>query len=104
MPVLNLLDKIIMIRKRGDKIMTNKTIKIYTLSTCSHCKAAKKFLNDLSVQYDCVDVDLLDAEDKATALDEVRKYNPKLTFPTILCGDKVIIGFQDREIKEALGL
>jgi hypothetical protein len=34
----------------------------------------------------------------------VRKYNPKLTFPTILCGDKVIIGFQDREIKDALGL
>ena len=84
--------------------MTNKTLKIYTLSTCSHCKAAKKFLNDLSVQYDCVDVDLLDAENKATALDEVRKYNPKLTFPTILCGDKVIIGFQDREIKDALGL
>ena len=84
--------------------MTSKPIKIYTLSTCSHCKAAKKFLNDLSVQYDCVDVDLLDVEDKATALDEVRKYNPKLTFPTILCGDKVIIGFQDREIKDALGL
>jgi glutaredoxin len=93
-----------MIIRRGEKIMTSKAIKIYTLSTCSHCKAAKKFLNDLSVQYDCVDVDLLDAEDKATALDEVRKYNPKLTFPTILCGDKVIIGFQDREIKEALGL
>jgi len=84
--------------------MTSKTIKIYTLSTCSHCKAAKKFLNDLSVQYDCIDVDLLDAENKAAALDEVRKYNPKLTFPTILCGDKVIIGFQDREIKDALGL
>jgi glutaredoxin len=84
--------------------MTSKAIKMYTLSTCSHCKAAKKFLNDLSVQYDCVDVDLLDAEDKATVLDEVRKYNPKLTFPTILCGDKVIIGFQDREIKDALGL
>jgi glutaredoxin len=84
--------------------MTSKTIKIYTLSTCSHCKAAKKFLNDLSVQYDCIDVDLLEAEDKATVLDEVRKYNPKLTFPTILCGDKVIIGFQVREIKDALGL
>jgi glutaredoxin len=89
---------------RGDKIMTSKTIKIYTLSTCSHCKAAKKFLNELSVQYDCIDVDLLGAEDKAEVLDEVRKYNPKLTFPTILCGDKVIIGFQDREIKDALGL
>ena len=82
----------------------DKTIIIYTLSTCSHCKAAKKFLNDLNVRYDFIDVDLLDAEEKAAVLNEVRKYNPSLTFPTILCGDKVIIGFQDREIKEALGL
>lgn len=82
----------------------DKTIKIYTLSTCSHCKAAKKFLNDLNVRYEFIDVDLLDAEEKAAVLNEVRKYNPRLTFPTILCGDKVIIGFQDREIKEALGL
>ena len=84
--------------------MTSKNVKIYTLSTCSHCKATKKFLNDLSVQYDFIDVDLLDAQDKATVLEEVRKYNPRLTFPTILCGDKVIIGFQAREIKDALGL
>ena len=34
-------------------------IKIYTLSTCSHCKATKKFLNDNSLPFDCVDVDLL---------------------------------------------
>ena len=82
----------------------DRIIKIYTLSTCSHCKAAKKFLNDLNVRYEFIDVDLLDAEEKAAVLKEVRKYNPRLTFPTILCGDKVIIGFQDREIKEALGL
>ncbi len=84
--------------------MTNRAIKIFTLSTCSHCKAAKKFLNDHSISYDFIDVDLLDAEEKTAVLDEVRKYNPKLTFPTILCGERVIIGFQDREIKEALGL
>jgi glutaredoxin-like protein NrdH len=93
-----------MVIRTGGMFMTSKRVKIYTLSTCSHCKAAKKFLNDLSVQYEFVDVDMLDAEDKAAVLDEVRKYNPRLTFPTILCGDKVIIGFQDREIKEALGL
>ncbi|HVN70538.1 MAG TPA: glutaredoxin family protein [Desulfomonilia bacterium] len=81
-----------------------KTIKIYTLSTCSHCKAAKKFLNELNIPYDFIDVDLLDIEDKSAILDEVRKYNPRLTFPTIICGEHVIIGFQEREIKEALGL
>jgi glutaredoxin len=93
-----------MVIRTGGMFMTSKRVKIYTLSTCSHCKAAKKFLNDLSVQYEFVDVDMLDAQEKAAVLDEVRKYNPRLTFPTILCGDKVIIGFQDREIKEALGL
>lgn len=82
-----------------------KTIKIFTLSTCSHCKAAKKFLNDLNVSFDFTDVDLLDAEEKASVIEEVKKYNPRLTFPTIIIdGEKVIIGFQDREIKEALGL
>jgi len=82
----------------------NRTIKIYTLSTCSHCKAAKKFLNDNNIVYDFTDVDLLEAEEKAAVLDEVKRHNPKLTFPTILCGERVIIGFQDRELKEALGL
>lgn len=82
----------------------NRTIKIYTLSTCSHCKAAKKFLSDNNITFDFTDVDLLDAEQKALALEEVKRFNPKLTFPTILCGERVIIGFQDREIKEALGL
>jgi len=80
------------------------TIKIYTLSTCSHCKAAKKFLNDRNIPYDFIDVDLLGTEDKAAILDEVRKYNPRLTFPTIICGEHVIIGFQEKEIREVLGL
>lgn len=83
----------------------NKTIKIYTLSTCSHCKAAKKFLNDCNVHYDYTDVDLLDTVQKAAILDEVKKYNPRLTFPTIIIdGDNVIIGFQEDKIKETLGL
>jgi glutaredoxin len=81
------------------------TVKVYSLSTCSHCKAAKKFLSDASVPYDFTDVDLLEGEEKALVLNEVRKYNPRLTFPTIIVNnDRVIIGFQDREIKEALGL
>jgi len=37
-----------------------KPVNIYTLSTCSHCKATKKFLNDCAVKYDFTDVDLLD--------------------------------------------
>ena len=83
----------------------NRKIKMFALSTCSHCKATKKFLNDYNVDYECTDVDLLDGGDKEAILDEVKKYNPRMTFPTIIIdGDRVIIGFQEDKIKEALGI
>jgi glutaredoxin len=91
-------------KEKGGEHTMNKTIKIFALSTCSHCKAAKKFLSDLDIAFDVKEVDLLEGEEKAMVIDEVKRYNPRLTFPTIIIdGDKVIIGFQDREIKEALG-
>jgi glutaredoxin-like protein NrdH len=79
-------------------------IKIFTLSTCSHCKAAKKFLNDHEVEYDFIDVDLLEGEYRQDAIDEVREYNPNLSFPTIIIEEKVIIGFREDELKEVLDL
>jgi glutaredoxin-like protein NrdH len=81
-----------------------KDVKIYTLSTCSHCKATKQFLNECQVRYDFTDVDILQGEERKAVLDDIRKINPKCSFPTVIIGDKVIIGFKEDEIKEALGL
>jgi glutaredoxin-like protein NrdH len=79
-------------------------VKMYTLSTCSHCKATKKLLNDCAVKYEFTDVDLLSGEEKAAVMADVRKFNPRCSFPTIIIGDKVIVGFDETAIKEALGL
>ena len=79
-------------------------VKLYTLSTCSHCKATKEFLNRCSVKYDFEDVDLLEGEERKAILEDVKKWNPKCSFPTIVIGDKVIAGFREDEIKEALGI
>jgi glutaredoxin-like protein NrdH len=79
-------------------------IKIYTLSTCSHCKAAKKFLNENNVTFDATDVDLLQGAAREAVLNEVVQYNPHRSFPTIIIGDKIIIGFKEQDMKEALGL
>jgi len=79
-------------------------VKLYTLSTCSHCKRTKQFLNDLGVQYDFIDVDLLQGQERTDMIEEVKKYNPDCSFPTILIGDRCIVGFKENEIKEALGL
>ena len=81
-----------------------KSVNLYTLSTCSHCKATKKFLDECHVKYEFTDVDLLKGEERAAILEDVRKLNPQCSFPTIIIGDKVIVGFQEEKIKEALGL
>ncbi len=79
-------------------------VKMYTLSTCSHCKATKKFLDECAVKYEFTDVDLLTGEEQRAILEDVKKLNSRCTFPTIIIGDKVIVGYQEEEIKKALGL
>jgi len=79
-------------------------VKMYTLSTCSHCKATKKLLEECAVKYEFTDVDLLDGNERAAILEDIRKLNPRCSFPTIIIGDKIIVGYQEEQIKEALGL
>ena len=84
--------------------MSDTPVKIYSLSTCSHCKSTKKLLTDCTVLYDFVDVDLLEGKERKAILEDVKKFNPKCSFPTIIIGDKVIVGYKEDEIREALGL
>ncbi len=81
-----------------------KSVKMFTLSTCVHCKATKRFLDSCAVKYEFTDVDLVPAEERKAVLDEVRQLNPECSFPTIIIGDTVIVGFQEARIKEVLGL
>jgi glutaredoxin len=79
-------------------------VRMYTLSTCYHCKATKKLLTDSGVKYEFTDVDLLAGKEQNDILEDVRKINPRCTFPTIIVGDRIIVGFQEQEIRKALGL
>jgi glutaredoxin-like protein NrdH len=79
-------------------------VKMYTLSTCSHCKAAKKFLIDNGIPYEFVDVDLLQGSARDNILQEIARYNPQRSFPTIIIGDKTIVGFREVDIRETLGI
>ena len=79
-------------------------INMYSLSTCSHCRATKKFLSECGVKYEFTDVDLLDGSERKAILEDVKKFNPRCSFPTIVIGEKVIIGYKEDQIKEALGL
>ena len=80
-------------------------VKIYTLSTCGWCKKTKELLKALDVEYEYIDVDTLTGNDINEAYEEVKKYNQFRTYPTIVIdkGKHVILGFNDKEIKEKLG-
>jgi glutaredoxin len=80
-------------------------IMLYALSTCVWCKKTKEFLKKIGVQYDFVFVDLLKDKDKDDAIEQIKKWNPRRSFPTIVINDKKsIVGYKEDEIKKALGL
>jgi glutaredoxin-like protein NrdH len=78
--------------------------KLYTLSTCVHCAATKRFLRENGVEYDYVDVDTLEGEEREKIRDEVVKISGGFRFPTIVVGKKVVVGFYEDKLREALGL
>ena len=80
-------------------------IMLYALSTCGWCKKTKELLDDLGVAYSFVYVDLLEGNEKENTVDEVKKWNPRCSFPTLVINDReCIVGFKEEQIKEALGI
>lgn len=78
---------------------------LYALSTCVWCRMMKNFLGKAGIGYDYVDVDTLGDEDKARALGDLKYWNPKCSFPSLVVnGEKCIIGFNEDNVKEALKL
>jgi glutaredoxin-like protein NrdH len=78
-------------------------IVMYALSTCGWCKKTKRLLNEMGVEYDYTDVDLLEGEKKAKAMEELERWNPLRSFPTLVINDDCIVGYQEEKIKEAIG-
>jgi glutaredoxin-like protein NrdH len=90
--------------KAKETAMQQCQVELYSFSTCSHCRDTKDLLKQCGINYDCVDVDQLEPEKRRTILAEIKKMNPQCTFPTLVAGEKVIVGFKEAEIKEALGI
>ena len=81
-----------------------ENVLVYSLSTCSHCNATKRLLNECKVEYDFKDVDLLTDQDRRAVLEDIKAFNPECSFPTVVIGKKVIVGYNEKEIMAALGM
>lgn len=83
---------------------TNKKhrVTLYALSTCGWCRRTKELLNSNSIEYDYIDVDLCTGEEREQVLKTVEGLNPRISFPTIQIDDRVVVGFDEPEIKRLL--
>ncbi|OFW57770.1 MAG: hypothetical protein A2W01_04935 [Candidatus Solincola sediminis] len=76
---------------------------LFALSTCAWCRKARNFLDENKLHYRYVYVDLLEGESQKKVFEEVSKYNPRRTFPTLVVdGGEVIAGFNEDKYREAL--
>ncbi len=79
-------------------------ITLYGLSTCPYCRMTKKYLDESDADYQLVEVDLLEGQEREDAVAEVRRLSGGASFPVVLIGEEVIVGFNKRRIKELLSL
>lgn len=75
--------------------MTNVTV--YSTPTCPWCHKVKEYFDSKGVKYKDIDV----SEDHDLA-DEMVKKSGQMGVPVIEIGEKVIVGFDQKAIDEAL--
>jgi glutaredoxin-like protein NrdH len=78
---------------------------VYALSTCVWCKMTKQFLKDNDIEFEYIDVDLCEEDDKEKIRREIQSKGGSLSYPTIIVDDNIVItGFRKDKVKEALGI
>jgi len=82
--------------------MSSKSVKVYALTTCIHCKNCKAYLDERNQVYECVFVDTLTGDERKATIEAIKKINPALSFPTVLIGETVVVGFDKQGIDSAL--
>jgi len=78
---------------------------VYALSTCVWCKMTKQFLKDNEIEFETIDVDLCEPEEKEQVHQQIQSKGGTLNYPTTVVDDKKLIaGFRKDQLKEALGI
>lgn len=77
-------------------------VKLYALSNCPWCKKARQFFTNKQVPFECIEVDLLEGDERDKTVEEIRKLVGDAVFPVIIIGGEVILGYKPDDFAEAL--
>jgi alkyl hydroperoxide reductase subunit F len=64
----------------------------------------KRYLEENDVEFDLVEVDLLHGDERDAAIAEVKEISGGTSFPVVIIGDEIVVGFNKKRIQELLGL
>lgn len=78
--------------------------KVFALSTCPYCRMTKQYLEENDVQFDLVEVDQLSGDERNSAIAEVKELSGGTSFPVLVIGEEVVVGYNKKRIKELLDL
>jgi len=81
-----------------------KNVSMYTLSTCPWCGKAKKYFTDHKIPFTDVDYDLQSVQEQEKIEQEMRKRGGPLSFPWVLIGDDLVVGWNPARYDELLAL
>ena len=77
-------------------------IKVFALSTCPYCRQARAFLDESGVAYDVVEVDKLTGQQRTDAIEEVKRLSNGTSFPVLVIGDEVVVGYNKARIQQLI--
>ena len=79
-------------------------VHLYGLTTCPYCRMTKKYLDEHGVTYELTEVDTLEGDERQSAIDEVKRLSNGTSFPVLVAGEEVVVGFNKTRIADILGL
>ena len=77
----------------------DKSVKVYSTSTCPWCIRVKQFLKDNNIPFQDVDV----SSDQAAGEEMIQK-SGQMGVPVLDIAGEIIVGFDKEKIKSALGM
>jgi len=77
---------------------------MYTLSTCPWCRKTKNFFKLNHIPFDYIDYDLQPEDEQEKIMKRMLEISNARSFPVVMIGDRVIVGYDPEKYSEALGL
>jgi glutaredoxin len=85
------------------------SVRIYTINHCTPCTKARTFFERNSIEYEYLNIDRADPEERKEAMIEIGEYLPArgvtIAYPIIIVDElSAVIGFEERKLSRIMKL